>query len=245
MISAGPMPMPLSISRLEQLRDRTRKSATKFAKDFMAIPLPPSQRHIFLGALMYPGKLLWPLKRISIRTTANQNPSWHKGARSLRAISRPKDRPQCLPSQYSHSSEYLSLLSTNAGGSGSRPNKILPEQVREMLYFIGASETLADGYEVVHGMQGKVMGPAYPPNAKTHLHMKFQGYKSMISIHKSGLSREPPIPPSPSPALDPAYIYARRTCYAMVLSLIMVVGIISHPDCNLKTMALEIVKFFR
>ena len=66
--------------------------------------------------------------------------------------------------------------------------------MKEMLNYIGASQTTSNGDKWEYGQQGEVMGPATHEDLKGKgLDMKFPGNKGNIECFLSGLSREPPV----------------------------------------------------
>ena len=63
----------------------------------------------------------------------------------------------------------------------------------DLLYFTAPSETVKEGYKLVHGQQGEVVGPATNErHVGKGVDVLFPGNKGAISCYLTAVSREPP-----------------------------------------------------
>ena len=63
----------------------------------------------------------------------------------------------------------------------------------EHVFYTGTSETVSTGDKLVHGQQGKVMGPGTGNLKGKGLAMRFPGNKANVGCLLTELSRSPPV----------------------------------------------------
>ena len=62
-------------------------------------------------------------------------------------------------------------------------------KVKDLLYVKGESQTLSNGYKLVHGQQGEVVGPAAGDEKNTHVAVLFPGNKDGIDCYLDQVRR--------------------------------------------------------